>query len=69
VSLNKKKEHLQLQISDDGIGIKNEEELKSGSFGFSLVQSFARKLDAELSFDHQDGLAITAKIKKFVLTK
>ena len=65
ISLKEESNMLKMIISDNGVGVLDIDRMKSQSFGYSLVQSFARKLDAELSFDSQNGLKIQLEIKNY----
>lgn len=57
--------HLLLSIIDNGIGISESELKKKKSFGYSLIQSFARKLDAEITFKDENGLGVHLAIKNY----
>ncbi len=65
VRLHKIKDELVLHVGDDGVGASLNDIVNKKSFGYSLINSFARKLNAELKFDNNDGLKITLKIKNF----
>ena len=65
IILKEKSNILHLVISDNGIGVQDVNSMKNQSFGYSLVQSFARKLDAEISIDNKDGLEIRLNIKNY----
>ncbi len=57
--------YLELIVADNGKGIKNFDTLASSSFGYSLVQSFARKLDADIQYENNNGLKMKLQIKDY----
>jgi two-component sensor histidine kinase len=65
ISLNENHQGLALRIKDNGPGINDFELLKTKSFGYSLIQSFARKLDAEVKYKNDEGLCIDLLIKDY----
>ena len=55
-----------LIVEDDGIGIADAETLSgSESFGYTLINSFKRKLEADLSINSENGTKVTMTIKKY----
>lgn len=58
---------LTMTVRDNGIGMKEEDKVKTGSFGLKMIDTFANKLGAEWEMDGSDGTLITIKIKKFKL--
>ena len=67
LSLKKKQGVLLLKIRDNGRGAVTKDLLESKSFGYSLVKSFARKLDADLIIKNDNGLSVELSIKNFQL--
>lgn len=65
ISLQENQEGLILKVSDNGQGVDDLEKMKTKSFGYSLIQSFSRKLNADINFDHKEGLAVTLAIKEY----
>ena len=56
---------LHLQISDNGKGVTEKELSSNKSFGYSLIKSFARKLDADYTISSENGFQIDLAIKKY----
>ncbi len=68
VSLKEKDENLELLVKDNGIGIKNFKEATEGdSFGYKLINSFKKKLNAELvnSSTENEGTSILLKVRNY----
>ncbi len=67
VSLVKRTDSLFLQVKDNGIGFSKEilEKEKNKSFGFTLIDAFTKKLDAELSIRNQNGAVVSLTIRNF----
>ena len=65
LSLKEKNDCLVLNIFDNGKGVYDLEQMKKKSFGYSLIQAFARKLKAEIAYEHRDGLNVELTIKKY----
>ena len=66
VSLKDKKDHLDLTVKDDGIGI--DEKTKKGlgkSFGYRLVNVFKDQLKAKMDIDCIKGTTVKMSIRKF----
>jgi two-component sensor histidine kinase len=63
VSLKEKDGFLQAKVSDNGIG-KDHFKNQSG-FGTKLIKIFAKKLEAEITEDVQNGTTITLNIKNY----
>lgn len=57
---------LNLKIKDNGEGINKIEQQSNNTFGHSLIQSFARKLNADLTYNNDNGLEVNLLIKKFI---
>ena len=55
---------LKLEVSDNGQGVELLQ-LENKSFGFSLIKSFARRLDAELEIKNEQGLKVTMTINNY----
>ena len=66
VSLHEDNKGLNLEVKDNGVGVESLELLKTKSFGHSLIQSFARKLDADIKFVNENGLRVNLLIKDYV---
>ena len=56
---------IQLTISDNGLGLEDISLLERKSFGYSLIKSFAKKLDAEIDVRNKQGLEINILIKNY----
>ncbi len=62
VTLRTQAEMLVLQVQDNGIGMSTQHET---GFGHRLISAFARKLDAEIKYEKQDGTLVSMFISKF----
>ncbi len=60
-------DNLIIKISDNGVGIEPDKFKNSRSFGNKMIQSFVRKLKAELNIENSGGTHITIKIPKNVI--
>ncbi len=58
-------DNLHLTIKDDGDGVQDLENFTDSSFGYSLINSFARKLSADLTFKNEDGFTLEMLIHSF----
>ena len=57
---------LRLVVSDNGIGLDNDQlKTKEDSYGHSLIRAFRDKLDAEIKVENQDGTKIDLIIKSY----
>ncbi|NND32942.1 MAG: hypothetical protein HKN76_10145 [Saprospiraceae bacterium] len=65
VRLQEVDELLVLEISDNGSGVADINEMQNKSFGFSLVKIFASKLKADLAMKSEAGFSVEMKIKQF----
>ena len=65
VRLNEVNNLLHLEISDNGSGVSDINQMQNKSFGFSLVKIFATKLKAELDMKSEKGFSVQMKIKHF----
>lgn len=63
VSFVKKENNYELKVSDNGIGISNQN--NPVSFGLKLIHSLAKKLKATVSFENNNGTTVTLVITKF----
>lgn len=63
ISFLKKENNYELTVSDNGIGIPNQN--NSDSFGLKLIHSLAKKLKATVSFENENGTKVTLLITKF----
>jgi len=66
VSLKEKSDNLILSVSDNGIGLNQEQvKVKTDSFGHSLIRAFKRKLNAKINIESEVGTSITLQIKNY----
>jgi two-component sensor histidine kinase len=63
VSFIKKEGNYELRVSDNGIGISNQN--NPDSFGLKLIHSLAKKLKASVTFENNNGTTVTLLITKF----
>lgn len=56
-----------LEVSDDGVGMKNDEEGNKNSFGLTLIESLAEKLDASVEMNQNEGTQHVFKIANYKL--
>lgn len=57
---------LNLIVSDNGVGLKNEQmENKKGGFGHKLIKAFRNKLDANIILENRGGTYVELTIKKY----
>ena len=54
-----------LEVSDDGVGMKNDEEGNKNSFGLTLIESLAEKLDASVKMNQNEGTQHVFKIANY----
>ena len=64
ISLKELNQTLHLTVEDDGKGVQGDT-LENKSFGFSLIKSFARRLDAQLDIQNKGGLKVKLEIKNY----
>jgi len=64
IEMKERDQQLFLKIEDDGSGA-DLQILEKKSFGFSLIRSFARRLDAELIINSDQGLEVIMQIKNY----
>ena len=64
ISLKEHNEQLILWIKDNGPGA-DIENMQTKSFGYSLIRSFARRLEADLDIENNDGLSVLLRIKNY----
>lgn len=65
ITLKEINDQLLLSVSDNGPGIADFSSNSKGGFGKSLIDSFSKKLNADLSYNNDDGLTIMMKIKDY----
>jgi two-component sensor histidine kinase len=65
IRLEEVEEHVEMEISDNGPGLKEDfEEGKNASLGFKLMRTFASQLKGELTIKSDGGLKYLLKFKK-----
>ncbi len=64
ISLREQNGQLVLRLRDTGPGA-DIENMQTKSFGYSLIRSFARRLDADLTIKNQEGLSVQMTIKNY----
>ena len=64
ITLQEIDEQLRLIVQDDGVGTEPLQ-LEIKSFLFSLIKSFARRLDAELDIKNENGLSVEPLINNY----
>lgn len=62
VQLNKVENHLELDISDNGVGFKEDQVVKKNSFGLKLIQSLIHQLDGSIERFNTKGTHWKIKI-------
>ena len=65
VRLREGDDRLYLSVEDNGSGVIDLQSMKNKSFGFSLVESFAKKLQADLSVESGNGLKVSMVIQAY----
>ena len=65
VRLKEANDHIILTVQDDGIGLNSDELEDSDSMGYTLIDTFKNKLNAEVEIDGNSGTKITLQIKKY----
>ncbi len=66
VSLKEENNTLILNVSDNGIGINTDiGEANTDSFGYTLINTFVKKLKAELTIANEDGTSVSLDIKNY----
>ena len=59
IVMNEQKKKIMLQVSDNGIGMPDEQKLRSSnSFGFKMIQAFVKKLNATLNILYEKGTTL-----------
>ncbi len=61
------KNELILKVSDNGQGFSNLDVVKSKSFGFKMINSMCRQLDAEFEIENNNGAICRVKIRNYKL--
>jgi len=64
IALKEVNNQLQLSVKDDGKGAEVFQ-LENKSFGFSLIRSFARRLDAQVNIENNKGLSVELLIDNY----
>lgn len=59
IAMKKQKEHLQLSVSDNGIGISKKNELNESTLGLQLVQALTEQLKGTIVIESKRGTTIT----------
>ncbi len=66
IHLHESANQLLLTISDDGIGLSEDQlKAKTDTFGHSLIRAFKNKLNAEISISSDEGTLVALKIKNY----
>lgn len=65
VALKEKQNALYLEVSDNGVGVENIEDIRHKSFGFELIQAFAKKLKADMKITSEEGLKIEMSLRNY----
>ena len=69
ITLIKKTDRLFLSVSDNGNGMPDDFDINDkSSFGYSLITSLSKKLDAKISILNDNGTTVNLDILKFVET-
>ncbi|MEO1051717.1 MAG: tetratricopeptide repeat protein [Bacteroidota bacterium] len=66
IALKEATNKLELIVQDDGVGATNDIET-SDSFGIRMIKSLSRKLEAEISFDFDEGTKASLSISNYKL--
>lgn len=64
ILLKESNDQLFLEVRDNGKGVEPNV-LESKSFGYSLIRSFARRLDADMEVESNEGLIVKMGIKNY----
>jgi two-component sensor histidine kinase len=65
VELKEKEDMLYLLVQDNGKGITDLDGMSNDSFGYSLIKSFAQRLNATINVENQHGCSVTLQIKDY----
>jgi two-component sensor histidine kinase len=65
VALTEQNEQLILRISDNGDGNISNQDTNTGSFGLKMIKLFMKKLQAEYSFEDENGFSTTISIANY----
>lgn len=68
IKLERLRNHLFMQVKDNGIGFPDNWMDKKQAFGYKIIQAFSRKLKAKLDIRNDHGADITLLITKYKLT-
>lgn len=67
ITLIKQADQLFLSVSDNGNGMPEDFDINDkSSFGYSLITSLSKKLDASIDILNQNGTTVNLNIKKFI---
>lgn len=62
IKLSKKEGFIRLQISDNGVGFKDETDIKNQeSFGFLLIETLVKQLEADMECVNENGIKYDIK--------
>ncbi|MFK7757363.1 MAG: histidine kinase dimerization/phosphoacceptor domain -containing protein [Flavobacteriales bacterium] len=68
VALSEQSDTLKLEVSDNGIGISEDIlTTQQSSFGFTLIQTFTKKLKATLDIKNDNGARVEMSIKNYMI--
>jgi len=67
VLLKEENDELLLTISDNGIGMSEDQFLNSDSFGNKMIKAFKHKLGAEIKIENKEGTQVSIRIKNYKL--
>ena len=65
VFLKEQAEKLILRVADNGRGITDLDVLENKSFGHSLIKSFAKRMEADITYVTENGFGVELRIKNF----
>ena len=69
VTMKQVEQELFLEVRDNGIGLPEETDKKSDSFGLNLVEVLSGKLDAGVRQFNDGGAVVQLRIKEFILSE
>jgi len=70
VRFKDKAEHLLLEVSDNGIGMAVKEgKSAKGGFGLKLIDTFAKKLKADLEIKREEGTTVRLMIHNYTIAQ
>ena len=68
LSLKEIDDTLILHIQDNGVGLKDINELSGDTFGFQMIKAFTNKLKASMKVNHEEGFGVQMLIKNYAKT-